>query len=195
MYEYIKGNISELTPTYVVIETNQIGFHIEISLQTYSALQSQQNPQTQLYTYFMVREDAHILYGFHTKAERDWFRLLISVSGIGANTARTILSAINCQELETYITQAKVSELKNIKGIGQKTAERLIVELRDKISRINSNEEIFTVSHNRIKDEALSALLMLGYTKSMAEKVLDKILQTTSNLSTEELIKQALKQL
>ncbi len=195
MYEYVKGNIIEITPTYVILETPSFAYHIEISLQTYTTLQQHVNKPVLVYTHFIVREDAHILFGFSSKSEREWFRLLISVSGIGANTARTILSAVSCQELESYIASTNVNELKSIKGIGQKTAERLIVELRDKIGKTGSIEEIFSPSHNRNKEEALSALLMLGYPKSMAEKVINKILKSSPSLLTEELIKQALKQL
>lgn len=193
MFEYIRGNIVELSPTFVIVECNNIGYRIEISLQTYSSVTSYINKEVVLYIHFIVREDAQLFFGFSSKSERDWFKHLISVSGIGANTARTILSAITCNELQSFIQQAKVSELKTIKGIGQKTAERLIVELRDKIGKIESNEEIFTTSHNTIKEEALSALIMLGYSKNIAEKTLDKILRSNPNLSTEELIKHALK--
>jgi|YNPMSStandDraft_2_1061718.scaffolds.fasta_scaffold05794_2 Holliday junction DNA helicase RuvA len=193
MYEYIRGNIVELNPTFAILENSNLAYRIEISLQTYSSILSFKNQEIILYTHLIIREDAHFLYGFSTKQERDFFKLLISVSGVGANTARTILSASSCNELINYIQQAKVSELKNIKGIGQKTAERLIVELRDKIGKVERNEEIFTPSHNTIKEEALSALIMLGYNKNIAEKTLDKILKNNPNLTTEELIKQALK--
>lgn len=194
MYEYIKGTLVELTPTYVVVETASIAYHIEISVQTYSAIQPYVNQMITLYLHPIVREDAHLLFGFYGKEERELFRYLISVSGIGANTARTILSAISNNDLKTYIQQAKISELKNIKGIGQKTAERIVVELRDKIGKVG-HENIFIPLHNTIKEEALSALLMLGYSKNMSEKVIDKILSKNPHLSTEELIKQALKEL
>ncbi len=193
MYEYIRGKVVEISPTFVILETSNIAYRIEISLQTYTSILPLKNQEVLLYIYFIIREDAHILYGFSSKLERDFFKLLISVSGIGANTARTILSATSCNELLSYIQQEKVYELKNIKGIGQKTAERLIVELKDKVVKVESSEEIFTPLHNTIKEEALSALVMLGYSKNIAEKILDKILKNNSNLSTEELIKQALK--
>jgi Holliday junction DNA helicase RuvA len=193
MYEYIIGNIIELKPTYVIIDHLGLAYKIEISLQTYSHLQKLPMEKAKVFLYQIIREDAHLLFGFSTKKERELFKLLISVSGIGANTSRTILSATTPEELQNYIQQAKVSELKSIKGIGQKTAERLIVELRDKLGKSLDNEDFFALSHNTIKDEALSALLMLGFSKNMAEKILDKIVKSDTNLSTEELIKQALK--
>jgi len=195
MYEYIKGFLIEITPTYAIIETSNIAYKIEISLQTFSKYQHETNNIILLYLHQIVREDAHLLFGFSDKKERELFRMLISVSGIGANTARTMLSASSALEIEENIRNANISSLKNIKGIGQKTAERLIVELRDKLGKLSSNDEIFSSSHNTIKEEALSALFMLGYPKNMAEKVIDKILKTTTNLTTEELIKLALKQL
>lgn len=195
MYEYIKGLLVEINPTYAIVDNNGIGYKIEISLQTYTSIQSKHNTAVQLFLHHIVREDAHLLFGFSDAKERELFRMLISVSGIGANTARTMLSASSTAEIEENIKNAKVASLKNIKGIGQKTAERLIVELRDKMGKTTSYDEIFSPTHNRIKEEALSALFMLGYSKNMAEKVLDKILRINSNISTEDLIKQALKQL
>ncbi|MGQ9846285.1 MAG: Holliday junction branch migration protein RuvA [Bacteroidales bacterium] len=195
MYEYIKGLLVEINPTYVVVENHGIGYKIEISLQTYTSVQSKINTVVQLFLHQIIREDTHLLFGFSDVKERDLFRMLISVSGIGANTARTMLSASSSTEIEENIRNANVASLKNIKGIGQKTAERLIVELRDKIGKTTANDEIFTPTHNRIKEEALSALSMLGYSKNMTEKVLDKILRSNPDISTENLIKQALKQL
>jgi len=195
MYEYIKGTLIEITPTYAIIETSNIAYKIEISLQTFSKFQHQTQNSILLYLHHIVREDAHLLFGFSDKKERELFRMLISVSGIGANTARTMLSASSANEIEDNIRNANITSLKNIKGIGQKTAERLVVELRDKLGNQSSNDEIFSPSHNTIKEEALSALFMLGYSKNMAEKVIDKILKNTPNITTEELIKQALKQL
>lgn len=195
MFEYIKGLLVEINPTYAIIDNNGIGYKIEISLQTYSSIQPKHNTDVQLFLHQIVREDAHLLFGFSDVKERELFRMLISVSGIGANTARTMLSASSSTEIEENIRNANVASLKNIKGIGQKTAERLIVELRDKMGKTTNNDEIFTPTHNRIKEEALSALFMLGYSKNMAEKVLDKIFRINPNISTEDLIKQALKQL
>jgi Holliday junction DNA helicase RuvA len=195
MFEYIKGKLVELTPFYVIIETNNIGYRIEISLQTYTSITLSNKEDILLFLHQVIKEDSHVLYGFYTKLEREWFKNLISVNGIGANIARTILSAVNCDELQMYIQQAKVNELKNIKGIGQKTAERLIVELRNKVEKVESNKEIFVSLHNTIKEEALSALIMLGYNKNIAEKVINKILSENKNITTEELIKQALRQI
>lgn len=193
MYEYIKGVLVDITPTYAIIENQGIAYRIEISLNTYSKIQSFKDQVVKLFIYFLVREDQHQLYGFFDKQERGLFQLLISVSGIGANIARTMLSASNPQELEQYILTSNISALKSIKGIGQKTAERLVVELRDKITKSDTSTEIFTNTHNIIKEEALSALIMLGYPKSMAEKVITKILSQHPLMTTEELIKQALK--
>lgn len=195
MYEYIKGLLVEINPTYAIVDNNGIGYKIEISLQTYTSVQSKHNTSVQLFLHQIVREDAHLLFGFSDAKERELFRMLISVSGIGANTARTMLSASSSAEIEENIRNANVASLKNIKGIGQKTAERLIVELRDKMGKNTSNDGIFTPTHNRIKEESLSALFMLGYSKNMAEKVIDKIIRINPNISTEDLIKQALKQL
>lgn len=195
MYEYIKGTLVEISPTFIIVECQQIGYKIEISLQTFSQIQNKINEEVTIYLHLIVREDAHSLFGFADKKERELFRLLISVGGIGANTARTMLSAATCDEILENIKNANINSLQNIKGIGQKTAGRLIVELRDKVGRIGSIEEIFTPSHNTIKEEALSALLMLGYSKNMAEKVVIKILKQNPNITTEELIKLALKQL
>lgn len=195
MYEFIKGILVEIYPTFAIVECNGIGYKIEISLQTYTSLQSKLNNPVLLFLHQIVREDAHLLFGFSDSKERELFRMLISVSGIGANTARTMLSASSSAEIEENIRNANVTSLKNIKGIGQKTAERLIVELRDKMGKMGSNEEIFSSTHNTIKEEALSALFMLGYSKNMSEKIIDKILRSNSVITTEELIKQALKQL
>lgn len=195
MYEYIKGIIVEITPTFLMVECQKIAYKIEISLQTYSRIQNKINEEITIYLHQIIREDAHLLFGFSDKKERELFRLLISVSGIGANTARTMLSAATSDEIQENIRSANISSLKNIKGIGQKTAERLVVELRDKVGKIGGIEEIFTSSHNTIKEEALSALFMLGFSKNMVEKVIDKILKVNPNTTTEDLIKLALKQL
>lgn len=195
MYEYIKGIVVEITPTFVIIECQKIAYKIEISLQTYSQIQNKIKEEVTIYLHQIIREDAHLLFGFSDKKERELFRLLISVSGIGANTARTMLSAATSDEIQENIRSANISSLKNIKGIGQKTAERLVVELRDKVGKIGGIEEIFTSSHNTIKEETLSALFMLGYSKNMSEKIIDKILRNSPAMTTEELIKQALKQL
>ena len=160
MFEYIKGKITDLSPTSAVIETNNIGFSINISLNTYTAIDGKN--EALLYIYEAVREDAFTLYGFSSKEERALFLLLISVSGVGANSARMILSTYSVQELETIISTENVKQLKGVKGIGSKTAERIIVDLKDKVNKVGINESIFSPS-NAIKEEALAALVVLGY--------------------------------
>jgi Holliday junction DNA helicase RuvA len=191
MYDFIKGRITELTPTYVVLENNGIGYLVNISLHTYSALYSKTDAH--IYLYQVIREDAHIFYGFFDKTEREIFKLLISISGIGANTARMILSSLNPGEIVSAISSGNVSLLKNIKGIGEKTAQRIIVELKDKVVKLYKTDEIFNSKDNTIKDEALSALVMLGFNKNIVMKVLDKVMITDKSLTVEELIKKALK--
>lgn len=193
MYEYIKGYVAELTPASVVIECNGIGYFVNISLNTYSFLSSRK--EVMIYLHYVVREDAQIFYGFKDKRERELFRLLISVSGIGANTARMILSSLNSEEVVAAIASSNVDILKSVKGIGAKTAQRVIIELKDKIDKESISEEVLLVNNNSYKEEAHSALLMLGFAKPAVNKVLDKILSKTEVGSVEELIKVALKQL
>jgi holliday junction DNA helicase RuvA len=191
MYEYISGKITELTPSYVVVENNGIGYLVHISLTTYTHLNG--NEKAMLYLHYVVREDAHLFFGFFSRQERELFRLLISVSGVGPNTARMMLSSTSPDEIQKAISSANILVLKGIKGIGQKTAERIIVDLRDKISKASAQDEILTGGHNTIRDEALSALLMLGFSRNATEKVLDKLLAEKAGISAEELVKQALK--
>ncbi|MBN2212832.1 MAG: Holliday junction branch migration protein RuvA [Bacteroidales bacterium] len=193
MYEYITGKITEITPTYVILECNGTGYFINISVSTYSQIQSHKD--IKLFTHLIVREDAHLLYGFFNKPERDIFRLLISVSGIGANTARMMLSSLTPEEIQKAILSSDVNLLTSIKGIGTKSAQRIILDLKDKLSSGEAGEEIFAVKDNRIKDEALSALVMLGFSKSAVEKVIRKILSENKDIVVEELIKKALKSL
>lgn len=193
MYEYIIGKISEMTPTYVVLECNGIGYFIHISISTYSQIQTLED--VRLLTHLIVREDAHLLFGFFSKLERDIFRLLISVSGIGANTARMMLSSLTPAEIQHAILSDNVHQLTTIKGIGAKSAQRVILDLKDKISREAEGEEIYTIKDNRTKDEALSALVMLGFSKTAVEKVINKILSEEKDIIVEELIKKALKSL
>jgi Holliday junction DNA helicase RuvA len=193
MYEYITGKITEITPTYVVLESNGTGYFIHISVSTYSQIHS--HKEIKLLTHLIVREDAHLLYGFNSKLERDIFRFLISVSGIGANIARMMLSSLTPLEIQQAILTSNVSLLTSIKGIGTKSAQRIILDLKDKLSHEAAGEEIFTVKDNRIKDEALSALVMLGFSKSAVEKVILKILSENKEIVVEELIKKALKSL
>ncbi len=191
MYEYIRGKIVELTPAFVVVETSGIGYIINISLNTYTALEGK--AESTIFLHHVVREDAHLLYGFSKKSERELFRLLISVSGVGVNTARVILSSITPDEISSAILQSDVDTLKRIKGIGLKTAQRIVVDLKDKLGKGGAEQEIFNLQNNTIKQEALSALVMLGFAKSAAEKTLSTILKQNPNQTVESLIKEALK--
>lgn len=193
MYEYLTGKISELTPAYAVVENNGIGYIVNISLNTYSKLNG--NNTCTLFLHHVVREDAELFFGFYSKQEREIFRQLISVSGVGPNTARMMLSSLNSEEIQKAIISGNVVQLKSIKGIGQKTAERIIVDLRDKIAKTEFVGENITGSHNTIRQEALSALLMLGFQRNITEKTIDKLLLQNTALSAEELVKLALKQL
>lgn len=193
MYEFITGDIVERTPTYIVLETGNVGYYINISLNTYTSLPGQ-NP-CQLFIHQIVREDAHILFGFISREEREVFRQLISVSGIGANTARLILSSLGPAEIEQAINEGNVAILQGIKGIGAKSAQRIIVDLKGKISTAAEVDQLFLEKSNTLQDEALSALVNLGFARKSVEKVLDQILQGDDELSMEMLIKEALKKL
>jgi len=193
MYEYIKAKLVELNPAYAVMDAGGIGYFINISLNTYSSLK--EDSESILFIHQVVREDAHILYGFSEKAERELFRLLISVSGIGSNTARMMLSSLSIKELKNAILTGNVNILKSIKGIGLKTAQRIIIDLKDKIVKSVSESDIFDDQSNTKRDEALSALVMLGFNKLAVEKNLDKMILEEANLSVEEMIKLALKRL
>ncbi len=191
MFEYIKGHIIESSPAHCIVENNGIGYFINISLNTYTQLQNQK--EIQLFLYEQIREDAHNLYGFYNVTERNIFTHLISVSGIGANTARMMLSSMSPHEIHEAIISGNVNLLKGIKGIGAKTAQRIIVDLTDKLGKEPVDQKIFTEPNNTIKDEALSALVMLGFVKGSAQKVIDKILAAEPNCKVEEVIKKALK--
>lgn len=193
MFEYIKGNLVDLTPTSAVIENNGIGYYIHISLNTYTQLSGQSN--IQLYLHQVVREDAHLLYGFNDTKEREIFRHLISVSGVGVNTARVMLSSLSSAEIQTAILTNNAKTLQGVKGIGAKSAQRIIIELKDKIGKETEILEISLPQNNTNKEEALSALVMLGFAKNAAYKVVDKIYSANPASSVEELIKLALKQL
>ena len=193
MIEYIRGELAELSPATAVIDCNGVGYAANISLNTYSAIQGKKT--CKLYIYEAIREDAYVLYGFAEKQEREIFLLLISVSGIGGNTARMILSALSPAELVNVISTENANLLKTVKGIGLKTAQRVIIELKDKIAVTGSAEEMNFGASVAIKEEALAALVMLGFVKAQANKVLDKIVAGGGVTSVEELIKQALKQL
>ena len=191
MYEYIKGLLVEATPAYAVIECGGVGYYINISVNTYSQIVALQ--QVSLYIHQIVREDALLLYGFFNKEERTVFRQLISVSG--ANTASVMLSSMTVKEIAGAILTENVNAIKSVKGIGLKTAQRVIIELKDKIAVTGSAEEMNFGASVAIKEEALAALVMLGFVKAQANKVLDKIVAGGGVTSVEELIKQALKQL
>jgi Holliday junction DNA helicase RuvA len=191
MLEFIKGEISELTPTYVILELNGIGYRVNISLFSFSQLQGVNS--CRLFLHQVIREDAHLLFGFTSTEERDIFRLLISVSGIGANTARMILSAMTPNEVISAIGGGRVDLLKSVKGIGAKSAERIIVDLKDKIGKTSDNSQLFKPSDNTLKKEALSALEILGFSRKQAERVIDGLLAGNSSPAVEDLIKQALK--
>jgi Holliday junction DNA helicase RuvA len=194
MFEYIKGPVADLTPTYVVIDSAGIGYYVNISLQTYSSLEGKK--EVLVYLHQVVREDAHLFFGFASKEERELFRMLISVSGVGANTARVILSSMSSTEIQKVIMQADINALKQIKGIGLKTAQRIVVDLKDKVSGKDlGSTQLFASINNTTRQEALSALVMLGFNKSAVEKVLDQLLRLDNTNSVEGLIKLALKQL
>ena len=192
MYEYIHGKIAGLTPTNAVIEAGSIGYSINVSLNTYSLINGKENAK--LFLHQVVREDAHLLYGFAEIGERELFRLLISVNGIGSNTAMMMLSSLNSGEIQNAILEENVNLLKSIKGIGAKTAQRVIIDLKDKIGKGPASDQILMPSAgNTIRNEALSALVMLGFAKKSVEKELDKILKANPGQTVEEMIKMALK--
>lgn len=192
MYDYIKGNVAELTPTYVVLDNHGVGYMINISLNSFNALQHQEDV-VKVYVYEAIREDAHLLYGFTERRERELFLLLISVSGVGANTARMILSSLTPSDLEQTIASENVGILKSVKGIGAKTAERIIVDLKDKIKL--STDTLLDKSQvtSEVFDEAMSALVMLGFTKQMSQKALKKLFTAEPTITVEKAIKKALK--
>ena len=196
MFAYIEGKITELTPTYVVIDCAGVGYLIHISLHTYAAIKD--TTQTKILTHHIVREDAHLLHGFSGEHERKLFLHLISVSGVGANTARMMLSSMSPQELTEAILSGNANKIQSVKGIGTKTAQRVIVDLRDKIAKedwsatLVSSEKSSSETH---KDEALSALVMLGFNRINSEKALQNILKINPSLSSELLIKEALRML
>ncbi len=192
MYEYIEGSLIEKNPTYCTVETGGIGYYIQITLATYSQMGT--GNRVKLYLHQVVREDAHLLFGFHTKQEREMFRQLLTVSGIGANTARMMLSSLTSEDVRQAVLSGNVSLLQSIKGIGAKTAQRIILDLRDKVTKDKSGE-LFPFKDNRLKEEALSALVILGFNKGEADKVINKILLADKSLALEDLIKKALKEL
>lgn len=195
MIEYIKGNIIELTPTDIVLECHGIGYKILISLQTYENLNGKSDATVYIHHY--LREDEELYYGFSTKDERELFRLLIGVSGIGASTARMMLSSLSSEEIRNAILSEDINKIKSIKGIGLKSAQRLILELKDKVVKGggSDNPSIFTVSSPGIADEAATALVMLGFTKANVNKAIAAVLKESPTASLEEIIKLSLKRL
>jgi Holliday junction DNA helicase RuvA len=195
MYDFIEGQLAELTPISATVQTGGFGYLIHISLNTYTILQAMPDKDKlcKLYLHHVVREDAQLFYGFSDKQERLLFRLLISVSGVGAGTARMILSSLTGAELQKAIAESNANILKNVKGIGLKTAQRIIVDLKDKIGQSVTGDDKFLAPNNSLKEEALSALINLGFTKASVEKALDKIVLTKPSATVEEIIKEALK--
>ena len=193
MIEYITGEVVELTPATAVVECMGIGYLLNISLNTYSCLSK--GKSTRLYVYEAIREDAYQLYGFGDRHERELFVLLISVSGVGPNTARMILSSLNPSELEQAIASENLGLLKSVKGIGAKTAQRVIVDLKDKIKPTDNPLVISTPAASEVYEEAVAALVMLGFSQPQSQKAVQKLLRETPSLRVEEVIKQALKML
>lgn len=193
MFNYINGRLDEATPTYAVIDCSGVGYLLEITLNTYSQIKDLQ--QVKLLVHEVIREDAHLLIGFYTSAEREMFRLLVSVNGVGAATARMMLSSLTVDELTRAIVDGDVKRVQKVKGIGAKTAQRILLELRDKVDPTKimaSDNNMLPSYNNKNSDEALSALAMLGFPKAAAEKVLSKVSDTNPGASVEELIKLAL---
>ena len=193
MITQLTGRLVEKTPTQLVIDCSGVGYAVHISLHTFSQIGKDEN--IKIYTHLQVREDAHTLFGFHTTIERSVFLLLISVSGIGASTARTMLSSLEPQQIQRAIVSEDLNTIKSVKGIGLKTAQRVLIELKDKMMNLFEDEEIQIFGNNTIKDEALSALDVLGYSRKQSERIVDSIIQSNPDCSVEELIKEALNKL
>lgn len=194
MIEYIKGVATEITPTYAVIEANSIGYLINISISTFEEIQRSQG-ELKILLHEVIREDAHLLYGFMTSIEREMFRLMIGVSGVGPNTAMLILSSIPVADLQVIITSGDHTRLKNVKGIGVKTAQRIIVDLKDKIKPLDATLSLqpdASRSNNEVYEEALAALTALGFIRQQSQKVLKKIFDATPDAKVEVVIKKAL---
>ena len=192
MYSFISGKVAEKNPAYVVIDNQGIGYLINITLNTFTAIGEQ--AEAKLYVHLAIREDAHVLYGFYTEEERSLFLQLITVSGVGCNTARLILSSLTVKETVDAISSNNTKAIQSVKGIGAKTAQRIIVDLHDKISKLNISEgEKTPIGYNTSKEEALSALMVLGFNRTSIEKVLDKLMAQMENPNVEQLIKEALR--
>ena len=193
MIHHLKGKLVEKNPTHIVVECHGVGYFVNISLHTFSKISDSES--IQIYTHLQVKEDSHSLFGFAEKSEREIFRLLLSVSGIGSSTARTMLSSLSPLQIRDAIASGDVPTIQSIKGIGAKTAQRVILDLKDKILKIYNIDEVSLNSNNTNKDEALSALEVLGFSRKQAERVIDKVLAQDSSLSVEDIIKQTLKNL
>ena len=193
MITQIQGKLVEKTPTHVIIDCNGIGYFVNISLHTFSQIPDQE--AIKVFTHLQVKEDSHTLYGFISSAEREIFRLLISVSGIGANTARTMLSSLTPKQIREGIAVGDVALIQSVKGIGLKTAQRVIIDLKDKVLKIYDIDETSLSQNNTNKDEALSALEVLGFMKKQSERVVEKVVNTTPEATVEFIIKEALKNL
>ena len=191
MYDYLKGKLVEKNPTYIVIDVNGVGYMVNISLTTYSKIKEKEN--IKVFIHFVVREDAQLLYGFADENERLLFSHLITVSGVGANTARLILSSLSTEETFDAIVLAKANVLQGVKGIGGKTAQRIIIDLKDKLIKSGIELEKIDQIHNTIREEALSGLLILGFNRLSAEKAIDKVLKADDVADVEGLIKEVLK--
>ncbi len=193
MIAHIQGKLIEKTPTEVVIDCGGVGYHINISLHTYSLLPQSEN--IKLFTYLQIKEDAHTLFGFVEKSEREIFKMLLSVSGIGAGIARTMLSSLEPKQIIQALAVGDLATIQSIKGIGSKTAQRAILDLKDKVLKLYDLDEVSMMQSNTNRDEALSALEVLGFNKKLAEKAVDKIVNIDANATVESIIKQALKNL
>lgn len=197
MYDYIKGEIVEISPTHLTVECGSIGYRVAISIQSYSALN--QESSSKIYLHHHLRDDIELLYGFYTKEERELFRNLIGVSGIGPATAQVMLSSLSTEELRVAIVSGDIDKLKSVKGIGLKTAQRIVIELKDKVAKSSTEGEISLLLSEspgkRERDEAFNALTLLGFNKNGVEKVLSSLLKENPSYTLEELIKLALKRL
>ena len=192
MYSFISGKIVEKNPAYVVIDNQGIGYLINITLNTFASIGEQ--AEVRLYVHLAIREDAHVLYGFYTEEERSLFLQLITVSGVGCNTARLILSSLTVRETVDAIANNNIKAIQGVKGIGAKTAQRIIVDLHDKVAKLDlADGEKTPAGYNTLKEESLSALMVLGFNRTSVEKVLDKLLSQMENPSVEQLIKEALR--
>lgn len=192
MYSFISGKVVEKNPAYVIVDNHGIGYNINITLNTFTSIGEQE--EVKLFVHLAIREDAHVLYGFYTEEERSLFLQLITVSGVGCNTARLILSSLTVKETVDAISNNNIKLIQSVKGIGAKTAQRIIVDLHDKVQKLNiSDGEKTPVGCNTLKEEALSALMVLGFNRTNIEKILDKLMSQMTEPNVEQLIKEALR--